>query len=521
MQVRLPRRWMLSTTACFVVLTLGCWNAAQAVMIRAVELEGATVLSNEEIRDLESRYTGRDVQMEDLASLLAEVNALYRDKGYVTSGARLPEQNLESGVIRVAVTEGRLGQVNIETVGRIAGAPIENLLLREVEGPLNISDLQAAFNRLESAEHIRRLSGNLVASDVHGETALDLTVEAADAFELSVAFNNYRSPSVGEAQVGLVHRSLSGRGDRLDISLAKTEGVDSGMFSYNLPFASAWAVGVHYSVGDTVVVEAPFDAIDIASEIDTGGFTLSYAPRQSATGRLALTMGYEQKSSKTSLLGQRFDFGQGSVNGVSDAAIVHLSAEWSRRSRSSALSARLGYRRGVDAGGATIQAGGLPDGRFDSWVAQLRYAHRFDRGDAPHWLLSVALDGQYTSDVLQAFERLALGGRSSVRGFRENQVLRDRGVQLRLALDVPLVATDKGLRFVLIPFIDAGEGSNSTSRRNETRSLRLASAGLGLRLQTGGLQFDLEWADTVTGERGRDGDALQDDGVHLGMRYVF
>ena len=511
---------LLATTT----LLLAAGAIAQPANLKDIELRGATVLDATSVAALKAQYVGRSVDVEDLAEILRKVNELYQDQGYVTSGATLPDQTMVDGKLVINAVESSLGAINVNGEGRIADGNIIAALRRDNPGPLNVNALKASFGRLERARHIRNLRGQLVPAGAQGKSALNLTVtEAPDTFDLSVAVNNYRSPSVGSEQVvlGAVHSNLTGHGDVLGLSLNKTEGVDGGSVNYDFPLTRLnLRARVTYSRGDSVVVEVPFDDIDLASTIDVGGIALTYTFRDTATGSLSADLGYEQKTSKTSLLGRRFDFSQGSVNGASDAAIVHAALTWQMRSADQAFSARAGYRRGIDAAGATILPGNLPDGEFDLWLAQVQFVRRITRDSGSGWIFSTRLQAQHTSDVLQAFERFAVGGHDSVRGFRENRVLRDRGFEWRTGLEIPIFTGESSGTFSITPFVDFGKGTNSEPRRNEEQSVDISSAGLGFKWTGGGFELQAEWASALSGDQ-VGGDTLQDDGIHLGVSYVY
>jgi hemolysin activation/secretion protein len=56
-------------------------------------------------------------------------------------------------------------------------------------------------------------------------------------------------------------------------------------------------------------------------------------------------------------------------------------------------------------------------------------------------------------------EQMAIGGRFSVRGYRENTMVRDHGLIVSLEGRIPLVENRRWAEFVqLVPFVDFGRG---------------------------------------------------------------
>ena len=270
------------------------------------------------------------------------------------------------------------------------------------------------------------------------------------------------------------------------------------------------------SAGDTVVVEEPFDEIDVRSDTDTAGFTLSKSFRLADLRSLKLTAGIEKKSSTTSLLGEPFDFSPGSFAGKSKASIATASVEYRQQSADQALIARMSWRHGSDLWGATI-LDGQADGRFDSLVAQLQYVIRIP----DLTVISIRSNAQFTRDSLQAFERLALGGHDSVRGFRENQLLKDNGWELLVESEFAVPSPVDFLSVSLVPFLGHARAWNSEAAANVNRDGHLSSAGVSVRVRAEpGLNVTVDWAQRLN-RRTRQADELQDYGLHIGVRYEF
>ncbi|HHM5020622.1 TPA: POTRA domain-containing protein, partial [Pseudomonas aeruginosa] len=76
--------------------------------IRRIELEGAGHLGESARRQLLAPYQGRCLGVGQLNALLKAVTDHYLDRGYVTTRAYLPQQDLASGTLRIIVVEGRL-----------------------------------------------------------------------------------------------------------------------------------------------------------------------------------------------------------------------------------------------------------------------------------------------------------------------------------------------------------------------------------------------------------------------------
>ena len=138
--------------------------------------------------------------------------------------------------------------------------------------------------------------------------------------------------------------------------------------------------------------------------------------------------------------------------------------------------------------------------------------------------LLLRFDIQLSTEPLLALEQIAFGGRFSVRGYRENRMVRDNGALISLETRIPVIRNRRWAEYIqLVPFLDAGWGWQT---RGDTPSPKnLTSIGLGLRwaarwtpswmfsipLQS---EFEVFWGYQLKDD-GSSGNNLQDHGVHL------
>ena len=78
-------------------------------------VDGNTLLPDDQLEAIFSKYTGPAVGFDTVKAALAELQLTYRDYGFVTVSVSLPSQRITNSIVRVLVTEGRL--VGIRVVG--------------------------------------------------------------------------------------------------------------------------------------------------------------------------------------------------------------------------------------------------------------------------------------------------------------------------------------------------------------------------------------------------------------------
>jgi hemolysin activation/secretion protein len=269
---------------------------------------------------------------------------------------------------------------------------------------------------------------------------------------------------------------------------------------------------VHGSQEDFAVIEEPFDSLDITSESYRAGATLRQPLYQTANRELALAVTFERRRSKTFLLGQAFDVAPGSVDGVTEISALRLAQEWSDRRQNQVLALRSTFSVGIDALGVTDDGSGR-DAKFFAWLGQAQYVRRVF--DTPNQLV-LRTDAQLTDQPLLSLEQFPVGGAFSVRGYRENQLVRDRGVVSSIELRVPVLLSRGGLAVVqLAPFFDFGGGWNNRSSTPQPRTI--ASAGVGVLLSPNRhITGQLYWGYPFR-RINADGDDPQDLGLHFSL----
>lgn len=114
-----------------------------------------------------------------------------------------------------------------------------------------------------------------------------------------------------------------------------------------------------------------------------------------------------------------------------------------------------------------------------------------------------------------------------MRGYRENQLVRDNGALISLESRIPIVRNQRWAEFLqLVPFFDIGWG---WQRKGDTPSpTHLASVGLGLRwaarwdIKTVPLrsEFEIFWGYKLR-DVNTNGGNLQDKGVHLQLAVTM
>jgi hemolysin activation/secretion protein len=346
-------------------------------------------------------------------------------------------------------------------------------------------------------------------------------VAERNPYKVWLEFNNYQSPTVG-AERGLItvaDENLTGHGDILSVQYGRSAGVDVQLdASYTLPVTARDTLVIpRYRRNTFLVVEAPFQPLDVNSESEIYGITLRQPVYRTLNQEFALELTGERLSSRTFLLDQPFSFSPGAHRGLSTDTAVRLVQEWTGRTPTQVLAARSRFSVGIDALGATINPSPLPDGRFFAWLGQLQWVRRVSAWDIE---MLFRTDLQLAKDPLLPLEQIAVGGRYSVRGYRENQLVRDNGFLASVESRIPVIRERRWAEIVQVaPFVDIGRAWNTSLPTPAPTTL--ASIGLGLRWAATVAspfpmrpQFEVYWGVPLNHVKTPGGN-LQDYGLHL------
>lgn len=483
-----------------------------AVRVERFEFEGNTALDDETLRAALADLTGRPLDGEDLLAARDRITRLYVEQGYATSGALLPDQPVGDGRVRLRIVEGRLEEVRIEGARRFAEGYLRARLLRAGRAPLDVRRIEARLQRLQRDPLIEQVTARLEPLPGIGRSRLVLSIVEARQEDLRLEAANDRSPSVGEETGAFFARAanLIGQRDELRVSGWFTEGLRDVEARVRLPI-NALDTRLEASVrwSHSRIVEFPFDPLDIESE----SLTLSVGVTQPVlrTRHHSVDVGLrgDWRKGRSTLDGRLFCFQPGVVDCTPTIAVLRLIADWRWQQTDQALSARSMLSWGTGWLGATTRPGNVPDGRFVAWLGQLQLARRLPWGSR-----GVArLDLQLANDPLLGFERIAVGGARTVRGYRPNQLVRDNGLDVSLEWRVPVWRRPLGEPVLsLAPFFDVGHAWNE---RFDEADETIASVGLGLLARPHErVEAEAWWGARLIGVD-RVGSGLIDEGIHL------
>ena len=498
------------------------------ISVQQFEFVGNTVFERAELEQAIASFTNKPISFAQLVQAANQITQLYVSQGYITTGAYIPEQSLDSNTVQIQIVEGSLESIQIDVTGRIKPEYVEKRLSSRISTPLNIDRLQSALQLLQLDPIIESLNAELSAGTKPGTNILRVDVNSADTLSLRTQLNNNRNLSIGTFERGLQLESASllGTGDRLSLAYSNTEGSNRYSGGYSLPINSRdGTLGINFRWGKNQIVQSGFEELDIDIRFRNYDLTWRQPILQKASPEvsqeLALSISAGRRESDSSIMNVEQTLSSGTDNGGElRTSVISLGQEWLQRNRRQVISARSQFNLGVDLFDATI-LDGEADSQFFSWRGQFSYLRSLNKSPTQFGTtLIVRSQLQLATDALVSTEQFSLGGANTVRGYRQDALLTDSGFLATTELRLPIAKFEQiDATLQLTPFVDFGTGWNTDDTELEFETL--IGAGFGLLLQTPErFSARIDWGIPLLNSS--DGDrSLQEDGVYLQLEYDF
>ncbi len=416
---------------------------AVKVTVHTFAISGNTLVTTADLQQMLGAWLNTPVSVMELQRAVAQVAALYRERGYLAQGV-LPDQDVTEGTVRVQVVEGKVGNIRIDAptdqpqLGPFVLDRIQTLLAYKLPSgqPLNFDDYDWAFLVAGDLPGVM-VEGVLQAGEEPGTTDLVVQVKTTPKLRGSVSADNNGSRNTGPLRLNAQMQmdSALGWGEQFNLSGSKNQGSTYVRLGHSIPFgAQGWkglTLNADISQMDYKVLDAfKPDGANFAPQgtSKTMGLSMRYPFVRSARTTLSGEFGYEARHS--------VDKGD-SITAQSSTPQLDVTRE--TRVEAFNLSFSLSHTDSLGGGGAntfqtTFTNGNMalgPDGiRADDVIGtntvgpyrKVRFtASRLQFIDAKHSAL-ISFTGQHANRNLDSSEKLYLGGSSTIRAYPNSEL---------------------------------------------------------------------------------------------------
>jgi len=406
-------------------------EAGRCIDIAHISIEGAHLMNEARQREIAAPFEGRCLETTQLNELLKAFTQYYLDRGYITTRAYLPEQDLSGGELKILIIEGRLQKIE-----RGENAPSEREIRMSLPGGegglLNLRPLEQMLDQLGRLPS-RQARIDIVPGTETGQSNIKLEGEAQKSWRASLARDNSGQKSTGRQQwrASIHWDSPLGLADQLilaggrDAETQKWRRSDSQSLYYNVPYGW-WTFSYAYSRN---YYQAENEAPGLGFSFKTDGTSNTHHLRaerilhRDAVSKTGASAGLSHMRSRNYLEGELLEV---SSQHLSE---LQVGVNHGRRIGSAFVNLDFGWQRGIgmlDAQGRGHPHGSEPDAHYDKYTLAISYLHPFTLKEQPFSFESLAY-GQHTRDALFSLQRFGLGGLSSVRGFDEQLITGNSG----------------------------------------------------------------------------------------------
>lgn len=526
---------MSARRLCAVVVLAGCVLAGGAVASDAVAgdegaageraarvdrvaIRGNHVVRSEALQAAAAPFTGRELTGDDVEALCAALTRLYADLGYFNSRVTVDgDAPLHDGVLGLRAVEGRITAIRVQG---LQGLPVSYVIdrLRGAEDEVPSADqLRWRMQLLSEDPLFARVNSRIEAGADPADAILDVDVQMAMPYTVTLALDNYRPPEIGEKayDVSGQLRDLTGHGDLVDTDLSGPVG-RGGQLGYaadwQLPFGHDGATASLSAARiNTVLTAEPLALFGIASTIEREEARIA-APLWRAAHE-SLNLGASIAHEQQSISGNELFALLGGLAGQSTrSSMARLMPEYTWRTERQYFGVRAtllhAYLLDYTQAGS---AGTQPDQQYFLWNVQV---HDLAQLPGAPFEIESRLNLQRTRASLASLHQMAIGGVNSVRGYRENDLLVDDGLNLNLDVRWLALRVADGARPAVNvgTFFDWADGHDIGAPADT-----YSSCGLTLRLKWTHVQGDLAYGVPLIhpGFTSLERGSWQDHGIHV------
>ncbi|MFB4374713.1 MULTISPECIES: ShlB/FhaC/HecB family hemolysin secretion/activation protein [Agrobacterium] len=487
--------------------------------ISRVEIEGAANLSAATLGTLTRPFNDRCVGVADITSLLKAITDIYLDKGFVTSRAYVPPQDIAgTGLLRLVVVEGTIADIYLN------GQPAEQngsfaTAFPGMKGKVaNIRDVE------QGLDQINRLSSNnaktsMLPGKTDGTSILNVENKPGKPWYVSISNNSLGQQSTGYSQsnISLGFDDLLGLNDQLGLSYGRS-GPDypwdddgrgrSNSYSVNtsVPYGY-WTFSANGSWYEyDSAIPGNFGSIETSGNSGQVGFGIDRVILRDKDSITTLRGGLTYKQTDNFLLGNRIEVGSRRYT------IGTLGLSRSQRILGGVIALDFALDKGLDLFDA-VEAGepgaGTADPRFLKLNTTVSATRPFEAA-GQRFELTTLLNAQYSPDNMFGAEQIGLGGPSNARGLREGVIFGNNGFFSRNELTWRTMPWEGTILAPVLgelrPYLGLDYGRVFSQHRFDIPDGHLASWTVGAKLVGGNISADFGYSQafssSVNGGRG-------------------
>ena len=412
--------------------------------VNEIIFEGNTKVKTASLNTLAESVIGQDIYFEDLLRVAKKITKYYQAKGFLTSYAFIPSQNIKNGVVTICIVESKVDSIDIEGNRWARSWYLKNIIMGKNglrEGDVfNAGALQGALREINQEDYIEAQS---VVSKNDDKTQLKLDVKDRFPLKFDFAWDDYGRSYTGvqRASFLLGLDNVTGMGDKIYGGTILSSGATGVLAGYSVPI-SPYGTRLSFDFSNSNInLGGPYKFLNVKGKAQSYALRITHPLIENANTSVVAYTGIDfvNASTESKLLNSTLsDYNlyvlRSGFHGMTD----DKNGRWI---------GTLGFDVGLP--GATKGEIRGPQGVFFKLVAGATRVQRlFGRT-----IGILRVNGQYSPNRLYTAEQMQIGGPYTLRGYQPAELIGDYGVTGTAEIRTPI----PGLRKILpnkLKFID-------------------------------------------------------------------
>lgn len=423
--------------------------------IRNINIEGNTILKKSEIELLKKRYISRKGG-KNILNLMKELENMYLEEGYISVRVKInmEKSNIQEGKIFLKVIEGHVEKIifkngkSQEKLKIFTSFPIYKGKI------LNINDLDQGIDNLNSVSS-NSARVDITAGNELGGSIVEIDNHKRKKVSGAVNYNDLGQSSTGKDRIkfSLIFEDVAGINDTFASTYQRKLG-NSRKYKDNENFSFYYKVPVKYwefSISkDQSEYLSTIKSFAHTYEITGVSKNMNYSARRiisrNSNGKTSVGVTLTNKETKNYFDGIKL------ITSSRKLSVLKIEANHNRRFFNGVLYGNFTYHEGIKKFGAEKDENKgdySPRAQFQKYTADLSWYKPFMIREQ-RFSYRVSFSGQYSDDILYSSEKLGIGDDTTVRGFKENSIMGDKGFYIRNEIGYnykslePFIAYDYG-----------------------------------------------------------------------------
>ena len=463
------------------------------VNVEHFKFTGNKSISEVELKALLSPHLGKSLGIKELNQMTVLVTRYYRDHGFLLAEAYLPEQDITQNTLEIAVVEGYLGELKVNTKNKLDENFLKQIATRDLakNDAIKEANLVRNITLINSLPGIRAISELSPGAEV-GYSDVNVDIQALPLFNGYIGANTYGNRFTGRETIfaGLFLNNLAGRGDRLSLNLkdANRERQRSAQIGYIIPIhASGTMLNLNTGYSD-YRLGGEFSELKASGDSWYASAYVDQPMLRTRKGNITTRVGVSHKDVSDDVSAFLLENHRG-INAVE----LGLFGDWIDSSWNGANQLGLNLKIGeVDFKNNLAQSlddtGAKTEGNF------VKYSLFGSRIQPLNAMNNLVLRAEYqgADNNLDSTEKLAIGGVNRWREFGELPTSADRGLIVGAELRRIMLPVSELASFLQIlkhieaspyAFVDYGKGIINHSALTNDNHVNSMHYGAGVDLQ--------------------------------------